>query len=129
MSFFSGESSSSAGRWSPPENYKKSVHDKSDEMTHLQSSSSVICKGLCFSHRRVAAYEAKQQGQSPPPHSHGGSRGSRPGNIPTKGLSKEDHAIAERLQKLKEDAAPSTGMRYLLTKNTVQYINSRLKLL
>uniref|UniRef100_A0A671XFJ9 Zinc finger, FYVE domain containing 19 n=1 Tax=Sparus aurata TaxID=8175 RepID=A0A671XFJ9_SPAAU len=51
----SGGSSNDTGKWSPPENYKK----------------------------RVAAFEAKQQGQS---------------------THKEDQAIAERLQKLKEDS-------------------------
>lgn len=73
-------SQNSAGRWSPPELYKK----------------------------RVAALEAKQQGQSAQPLAHGGSRNSKAGHLPAKGLSKEDQAITERLQKLKEDTAPKS---------------------
>uniref|UniRef100_A0A665UVP3 FYVE-type domain-containing protein n=1 Tax=Echeneis naucrates TaxID=173247 RepID=A0A665UVP3_ECHNA len=61
----SGVVQNNAGRWSPPENYKK----------------------------RVAALEAKQQGESTPAHG---------------ALSKEDQAIAERLQKLKEETTPRT---------------------
>uniref|UniRef100_A0A673CJA4 Zinc finger, FYVE domain containing 19 n=1 Tax=Sphaeramia orbicularis TaxID=375764 RepID=A0A673CJA4_9TELE len=64
----SGGPPNNSGRWSPPENYKK----------------------------RVAAFEAKQRGQSAPPSAHGSS------------LCKEDQAIAERLKNLKEDTTPKS---------------------
>ncbi|OXB82265.1 UNVERIFIED_CONTAM: hypothetical protein H355_007962 [Colinus virginianus] len=72
------ESQNSSAKWSPPENYKK----------------------------RVAAFEAKQkklQGQQKTdakPFSQDGSR--------YRGLSKEDRAIAERLEKLREERKPKS---------------------
>ncbi|CAL8286163.1 unnamed protein product [Lota lota] len=71
------ETPSDDGKWSPPENYKK----------------------------RVAALEAKQHG-SEVTHGQGGARNVDIDSVPTKGLSKEDQAIAARLQKLKEDPKP-----------------------
>ncbi|XP_051476180.1 abscission/NoCut checkpoint regulator [Apus apus] len=71
-------SQSSSAKWSPPENYK----------------------------RRVAAFEAKQnqlkeqqKAAAKPP----GQAGSR-----YKGLSKEDRAIAERLERLREEKKPKS---------------------
>lgn len=63
---------------------------------------------VSFLHRRVAAYEAKQQNQTSKSLAHGSNAKSRVDHVPYKGLSKEDQAIAERLQKLKEDTKPST---------------------
>ncbi|NXO35327.1 ANCHR regulator, partial [Locustella ochotensis] len=72
------ESQSSSAKWSPPENYKK----------------------------RVAAFEAKQnqlkdqqKAAAKPP----GQAGCR-----YQGLSKEDRAIAERLEKLREERKPKS---------------------
>ncbi|XP_061318274.1 abscission/NoCut checkpoint regulator [Pezoporus flaviventris] len=74
-----GGSQSSSAKWSPPENYKK----------------------------RVAAFEAKQnqlkEQQKAAAVKAPGQAGSR-----YQGLSKEDRAIAERLEKLREERKPKS---------------------
>ncbi|NXX79734.1 ANCHR regulator, partial [Urocolius indicus] len=72
------ESQSSSAKWSPPENYKK----------------------------RVAAFEAKQKQLKEPQKAAAklpGQAGSR-----YQGLSKEDRAIAERLERLREERKPKS---------------------
>lgn len=73
------ETPSDAGKWSPPENYKK----------------------------RVAELQSKPQG-SHVSHAHGGARHVDTECVPTKGLGIEDQAIAARLQKLKEVTKPKS---------------------
>uniref|UniRef100_A0A3Q3VM51 FYVE-type domain-containing protein n=1 Tax=Mola mola TaxID=94237 RepID=A0A3Q3VM51_MOLML len=51
---------------------------------------------------------AKQQEKSNKSLAHGSNSISKASHLPTKGLSKEDRAIAERLQKLKEDTLPKS---------------------
>lgn len=114
----SGDSQNNAGRWSPPENYKKSVYNLffclfvfegpgNFQHTHVIILEFHVC------HRRVAALQAKQQGHSTQSARHGGIGNNKAGQISTKGLSKEDQVIAERLQKLKEDTKPSKEIRFL----------------
>ncbi|XP_019374559.1 PREDICTED: abscission/NoCut checkpoint regulator [Gavialis gangeticus] len=73
-----GVSQSSTARWSPPENYKK----------------------------RVAALEAKQN--QPKRQPKGPTKLQGPADPKYQGLSKEDRAIAERLERLKEDTKPKS---------------------
>lgn len=68
---------------------------------------------MCVFRRRVAALEAKQHAQSTKSFAHVGNKNNKPSDPPTKGMSKEDQAIAERLQRLKEDTVPSRKQRFL----------------
>lgn len=57
----------------------------------------------------MAAYEAKQTGHpSQPQKWNSGNRNGKEGLLPTRGLSEEDQAIAERLQRLKADTKPKS---------------------
>lgn len=67
---------------------------------------------MCHKHcpdlflRRVEAFEAKQL-QKQQQQQHTCKTNNTPAIMSTKGLSKEDQAIAHRLQKLKDETKPS----------------------
>ncbi|NXD80762.1 ANCHR regulator, partial [Halcyon senegalensis] len=71
-------SQSSSAKWSPPENYKKRVAAFEAKQNQLKEQQNVAAKPLC----------------------HAGSR--------FQGLSKEDRAIAERLERLREERKPKS---------------------
>lgn len=106
---------------------------RSKYVTRFGGKTSILLKcrfnlfNSIFFHRRVAALEAKQQEQSPKSFAHGGNRTSKASNIPTKGMSKEDQSIAERLQKLKEDPLPSKEMKTLAAHVLIMYNIHHLK--
>lgn len=94
------------------------IHHLAEYHTWLNSFSSP---------RRVAALESKQQGSHVPhaPHAHGGARNADADRLSTKGLSKEDRAIAARLQKLKGDPKPSNRIIGYNTHNLYLIMTTR----
>nr|XP_014340919.1 PREDICTED: abscission/NoCut checkpoint regulator [Latimeria chalumnae] len=74
-----GSQKVASAKWSPPENYKK----------------------------RVAALEAKQQQQQQRGAQQPSGQKSVPNSVKYRGLAPEDRAIAERLDRLKEETKPS----------------------
>jgi hypothetical protein len=75
----------------------------------------------------VAALEAKQQGYDVT-HAHGSARNVDIDRVPTKGLTKEDQAIAARLQKLKEDTKPHKTSKNIFSYNSHTLFNNELGL-